>query len=101
MPTFRNQMQVQWKLNDAEWVNQQGSCGVEGQRQKGPVSLCYLDQSGTLYQSSNNYPNDDLLPSRVTLIFRSREIVTASGNRIYLFSVLQESFHFRIVILIC
>ena len=34
MPTFRNQMQVKCKLNDAEWVNQLGSCGVEGQRQR-------------------------------------------------------------------
>ena len=36
MPTFRNQMRVQCKLNVAEWVNQLGSCedegGVEGQR---------------------------------------------------------------------
>ena len=42
-----------------------------------------------------------LLPDRVTFIFYSREIVTAPGNRIYLFSFPQESFHFRIVLLIC
>ena len=42
-----------------------------------------------------------LLPDRVTFIFPSREIVTASGNRIYLFSFPQESFHFRILLLIC
>ena len=41
-----------------------------------------------------------LLPDRVTFIFPSREIVTASGNRIYLFSFPQESFHFRILLLI-
>ena len=42
-----------------------------------------------------------LLPDLVTFIFRSREIVTASGNRIYLFSSPQESFHFCILLLIC
>ena len=42
-----------------------------------------------------------LLPDRVTFIFRSSEIVTTSGNRIYSFSFPQESFHFRIVLLIC
>ena len=42
-----------------------------------------------------------LLPDRVTSTFPSRETVTASGNRIYLFSFPQESFHFRILLLIC
>ena len=42
-----------------------------------------------------------LLPDRVTFIFRSREIVTASGNLIYSFSFPQVSFHFRILLLIC
>ena len=37
-----------------------------------------------------------LLPNQVTFIFPSREIVTASENRICLFSFLQESFYFRI-----
>ena len=37
-----------------------------------------------------------LLPNQVTFIFPSREIVTASENRIYLFSFLQESFYFPI-----
>ena len=30
MPTFRNEMRVKCKLNVAEWVNQLGSCRVEG-----------------------------------------------------------------------
>ena len=42
-----------------------------------------------------------LLPDSVTFIFPLREIVTASGNLIYLFSSPQESFYFRILFLIC
>ena len=42
-----------------------------------------------------------LLPDRVTFIFCSREIVTTSGNQIYSFPFPQESFHFRILLLIC
>ena len=42
-----------------------------------------------------------LLPDQVTFIFHLREIVITSGNRIYLFPFLQESFHFHILFLIC
>ena len=59
------------------------------------------DQSGTLYQLSDNYPDGNIVTRLSNFFFFSREIVTASGNQIYLFSFLQEGFHFRILLLIC
>ena len=61
----------------------------------------YLYQSGTLYQSGNNYFDDDIITRLSNYCFTSREIVTALENRIYWFSSPQEIFHFRILLLLC
>ena len=61
--------------------------------------MYYLTVRNTVPNHGNNYPMTTLLPN-LTFIFPSREII-ASRNQIYLFSSPQESFHFRILLLIC
>ena len=60
-----------------------------------------FEQIGTLYQSSNNYPDVDTVTRSANFYFLFEGDSYCFRNRIYLFLFPQKSFHFRILLLIC